>query len=116
MPLPSDSATLFELLCMIRILKVLEGRPAIVRWLNADSGNRVDLSSVRYFYQKYFPREVILSTSEFPVQVRQAVDRHPASLPGRADGLIQLAKPRVGFNAILVEAKSGGQSFDAAIY
>ena len=115
-PLPSDSAKLFELLCIVRILDTLEEQPAFVRWLDADKGNRIDLAGLRCFYQKSLSRDVVLATSEFPPELHQAMDRHHAAAPRLADGWIVFAKPRVGFSAMLIEAKSGGQSFDAAIY
>ncbi len=115
-PLPSDSAKLFELLCMVRILNALEERPAFVRWLDAENGNRIDLPGLQCFYQKSLSRDAVLGTSEFPPEVRQAMDRHHTAAPRLADWWITLAKPRDGFSAILVEAKSGAQSFDAAIY
>jgi hypothetical protein len=115
-PLPSDSAKLFELLCMVRILDTLEEQPAFVRWLDADNGNRIDLAGLQCFYQKSLSREAVLATSEFSAELHQAMDRHQAAVPRFADGWIVFAKPRIGFNAMLIEAKSGGQAFDAAIY
>ena len=115
-PLPSDPPSLFELLCMVRILKVMGNESSLIRWLDADIDNYVDLPGLRYFYQKSFPREVMLGTHEFLPEVREAIVRHDAGVPGRADGLLQFETPRLGFSAVLVEAKSGNQAFDATIY
>jgi hypothetical protein len=38
LPLPADPATLFELVCVVRILKSLESPQEIVRWLDLEVG------------------------------------------------------------------------------
>ena len=40
-----------------------------------------------------------------------ALERHGVVLPRRFDALVRFDKPRAGFHGILLEAKSGAQSF-----
>jgi hypothetical protein len=112
-PLPDDPEDLFELVCMVRILKALEGEADLLRWLDRTSGNRVDLSGLSYSYQKSLLRNVVLGTPEFLPEARLAIERHRVGVPQRIDGWVKFAEPRRGFHGILVEAKSGSQSFEA---
>src|SRR5262245_4261293 len=60
--------------------------------------------------------EVMLATSEFPAGLREAVARHNVRVPRWIDGLIMFDEPRRGFYGVMIEAKSGGQTYDAAIH
>jgi hypothetical protein len=117
LPLPSDHATLFEMFCMVRILGTLEPVPDHVRWLDYETNrNRVELPGLTYHFQHTLPRDNVLGTAEFDHGLRKATERHEVRVPSRADGWLVFASPHAGFHAILLEAKSGSQPFDAAIH
>jgi hypothetical protein len=44
------------------------------------------------------------------------MERHQIRVPKYVDGWLAFDEPRCGFHGILVESKSGSQSFDAAIH
>jgi hypothetical protein len=114
--LPTDRAQLFELLCMVRVLKALSWDSDQVRWLDPENGNRVQLSNLTYLFQHSFPQEAVVESTEFAPGLRRAIYRHDISAPTRLDGFLEFVAPRAGFDAILLESKSGTQNFDAAIY
>ena len=117
LPLPSQPDVLFEILCLVRILRVFEPNPTHIRWLDLATGqNEVHLPGLKYSFQHSLARAEVLSTSEFGTDLRDAMDFYGLGVPTRADGLLRFSEPRAGFQAILVEVKSGSQSPDAAIY
>ena len=117
LPLPSDPATLFELVCLVRILRALEPTPSRIRWLDLVVGqNEIRVPGIRCSYQHSIPRDTMLRTSEFDGGLREGVIRHQVRLPARIDGLFQFEHTRAGFAGILLEAKSGSQDPDAAIF
>lgn len=117
LPLPSQRETLFEVLCLVRVLREFEPRPAHLRWLDLETGqNEVHLPGIAYSFQHSLPRSSVLSTDEFRPDLRRAIDFYHLRVPARIDGLLRFSKPRGGFHAILLEQKSGSQSPDTAIY
>jgi len=116
LPLPDDHATLFELVCMVRILGALEPTPDHIRWLDLEnSRNRLEVAELSYAFQHHIPAETVLATSEFDYGLRNAMLRQNVRVPQRADGWLEFKEPRNGFKGILIEAKSGSQSFDATL-
>jgi hypothetical protein len=100
---------------MVRILKALEPEPSHIRWLSEER-NVVELSGLSYAYQHYLPRTEVLSTDEFNHGLREATKRHSVRVPAFADGWLVFDTPRSGFHAILVEAKSGSQSYYETVH
>ena len=45
-----------------------------------------------------------------------ALERHGVDLPRRFDPLVTFEKPRAGFHGVLLEAKSGAQSFADTVH
>ena len=114
-PLPQDRASLFELVCMVRILDFLNPRPTHIRWLNPDmGGNTVELPGMSYGFQESISG--VLESPEYGAGLRQAMRRHRVRVPRQMDGLLRFTRPMRGYTGIIIEAKSGSQSFDAAIY
>lgn len=115
-PLPSDHARLFELLCLVRILEAIGDTATHVRWVDKEAGeNSVLTGSTTCSLQVSLPREEVLATSVFDHGLRIAMDRHKVRAPKYVDLWVEFDQPRGGFAAILVEAKSGGQSPDSAL-
>jgi hypothetical protein len=106
---------LFELLCMVRILKALEPEPRHIRWLSEER-NIVELPGLSYVYQHYLSPTEVLSTAEFNHGLREATKRHSVRVPAFADGWLVFDTARSGFHAILVEAKSGSQPFYETVH
>ncbi len=117
LPLPENHGTLFEILCMVRILRAFNERPRHIRWLHLETGrNRVEIPGLTYFFQKSLDKRLVLSTPEFGNGLHQAMKRHRLRTPSTIDGWLNFTEPRNGFGGILVEAKSGSQSPDKAVY
>lgn len=117
LPLPSDRSNLFELLCMVRILKSLAPQPACIRWLSLDTGNKVEVDGwVTYHYQYSLDEQAMISTAEFDHGLREAFARHKIRVPKIVDGWLVFDSPVRGFGGVIVEAKSGAQSYDAAVH
>jgi hypothetical protein len=117
LPLPSDHATLFELICMVRIVNAVEDQPSFIRWLDASvNNNSVRLSNLIFHTQYHLQRQEVLVTYEFDHGLRESIRRYGLSVPQIVDGLLLFDRPRCGFSAVLVESKSGGQHPDASFY
>jgi hypothetical protein len=117
LPLPSEPATLFELVCLVRILRSLEPEPATLRWLDLDAGrNTIVLPGLTCHFQHSIGREVVLATTEFSPALREAIARHAVRIPQRIDALILFERPRRGFRGLLMEMKSGDQEYDRALH
>jgi hypothetical protein len=117
LPVPEDSAVLFELVCMVRVLRFFEPRPRVIRWLHAEiADNTIQVPGISCSFQRTLPREELLRTSEFDAPLRQAVEAFQVRVPSRLDVLLEFDRPRAGFKGILIEAKSGEQVSDAALW
>ena len=116
LPLPSGRESVFELLCVVRLLDALHGPGGQIRLL----GEGDDLAGVRLpgltcFYQGWLGGER-LSDEELGAPCVSALERHGVVLPRRFDALVTFDKPRAGFHGILLEAKSGAQSFADTVH
>ena len=110
LPLPTDHATLFELLCIVRILRSVSGLDGHIRWLDRFEGeNEISLSGLTCTYQKSLALEAVLNTREFRGPLADAIRTHGVSVPQRIDALFTFEAPWNGFDEIIVEAKSGSQ-------
>lgn len=114
-PLPSEHARLFELLCLVRVLQGLGDKASHVRWVDKDaSENKVQTGSLLCWLQRSLPRQDVLATSTFD-GVREAMELYGVRAPKYVDLWIEFGEPRGGFTGILIEAKSGTQGPDAAL-
>ncbi len=116
LPLPSGRESVFELLCVVRLLDALHGPSGQVRLI----GDGDDLAGIRLpgltcLYQGWLGGER-LSDEELGVPCVSALERHGVVLPRRFDALVIFDKPRAGFHGILLEAKSGAQSFADTVH
>lgn len=116
-PLPTDHARLFELLCIVRVLHFLEPTPTHIRWVDARiSNNEISCGSLSVKAQMYLHQADMLATHEFDHGLRQGVTAFGIRVPAYVDGWLPFDKPRAGFTGILLEAKSGSQGPAAAVY
>jgi hypothetical protein len=89
----------------------------MIRWLHPEvSDNTLQFDSMRCRYQLTFGLDEVLSASLLPDDVRTGARRHELNLHRRADALFELENPIAGFRELLVEAKSGAQGPDAALF
>jgi len=117
LPLPTDHATLFELLCIVRVLRFFNPEPSNIRWMDATAGqNTISTPILKCEFQHSIPRDQMLETAEFDHGLREAMERHRVSAPQWVDGLFEFNVPRKGLSGILLEAKSGAQGFRAAVF
>lgn len=115
-PLPTDRARLFELVCMVRIASMIAPPPGELRWLDKEStANRMELLGATCLYQQHLSREAVLSTPEYGEGLAAAVELFGLRVPTYVDLAFEFAAPRSGVDGIIVEAKSGGQGFDASV-
>jgi len=116
LPLPPGRDALFELLCAVRLLAAFAGSSRHVRWLGEGaSGNNIRVPGVECAYQGWLGGQE-LSDDELGVECVRALRRHEVTLPRNFDALLRFDAPRAGFHGILVEAKSGAQSFTDTVY
>jgi hypothetical protein len=128
-PLPSNDAILFELLCLVRIARCLGPTPADVRWLSAESDsaeasshpsgvmvsfrpNTLQLDGVTVYYQQSLRRECVDAAYERSGLPTATVERFQLHLPSRVDLAFDFEPPRSGFDGLIIEAKSGSQQFE----
>lgn len=115
-PLPDDAPTLFELLCFVRIARTLAPVPQNLRWLdNQLSDNTLRLEGLRVRYQQSLKKEAVLATSEYQGSLAAAVDIFSIHTPQTIDIAFDFDETRAGFDGIILEAKSGGQQYGAAV-
>jgi hypothetical protein len=115
-PLPSDRASLFELLCLVRIARRIAPLPDELRWLDRELAlNTLVLSGATCSYQQGLDREAVLGTPDFEQGLAEAVPVFGLRIPRQIDISFDLEPERHGISGIIVEAKSGTQRFDAAV-
>ncbi len=115
-PLPSDRASLFELLCLVRIARRIAPLPDELRWLDRELAlNTLSLNGATCSYQQAVEQEEVLGTPEFGHGLAEAVPVFGLRIPRHIDIAIDLDPARHGISGIIVEAKSGTQGFDAAV-
>ncbi len=115
-PLPAEPAELFELLCLVRVLRTLEPKPTAIRWMMHDHDNTIAVPGMTAHFQYTFPRAEVVRSGAFNPQLAHALTAFGISeVPVRTDVIIRFAEPRRGFDGILIEAKSGGASHGDAL-
>jgi hypothetical protein len=115
-PLPADRATLFELLCIVRIASRIAPPPEELRWLDLElSENKLRLAGSKCWYQQSLDRDAVLQTPDFSYRLADAAGVFGLRVPRRVDISFEFDSPRRGISGILIETKSGSQSFDEAV-
>ena len=109
-PLPSDEAKLFELVCLVRVARCLAPWPRELRWLTSETNNEIRIDTVRIYYQQSLEREAVLQTyGESGLAL--AIDKFGVGTPKFVDLAFAFDLPRAGFDGIIIEAKSGTQEY-----
>jgi hypothetical protein len=115
-PLPAEDATLFELVCLVRIACHFDPVPRDLNWLaNEITGNQIRLNGVRAFYQQSMTRETVLASTEYRGSIAAAFNIFNIQPHKIIDLAFDFDKPRDGFDGIIVEAKSGAQQYEVAV-
>jgi hypothetical protein len=116
LPLPADDAKLFEIVCVVRVLTALEPSPASIRWLDLEAGqNTIRTRAIACRYQLTLERRQVLESGEFAPALARALERYAIQVPTRMDAIIDLSPPQ-RFEHLILEMKSGDQSYDKAVY
>ncbi|PKN58176.1 MAG: hypothetical protein CVU56_07000 [Deltaproteobacteria bacterium HGW-Deltaproteobacteria-14] len=116
LPLPLDVPTLFELVCLVRVMRQLAPAPQDIRWLIREASNRVAVEGIDCRYQRKLGPEAVLGDSPAEVALNAAVGVFAVRVPTEADLVLAFAKPRAGFDGVLIEVKSGGEDYGAALH
>lgn len=118
LPLPTERAQLFELLCMARIIEALGAQPTHVRMLDLHlNQNRLMLGEAqRLGYQQSLPVDEVMRGALFDNGLREAMIAFQLRKPRRVDLLFALDDPARRFDAVLVEVKSGAQDPASALW
>ena len=115
-PLPAEEATLFELLCLVRIARFLSPAPQEIRWLgDYNAANTIDLEGTRIYYQQPLAEERVLATYEQDGALAAAAKRFALRTPKRVDLAIDFNQKMGGFDGLIVESKSGSQEYTDAL-
>ena len=115
-PLPTDRATLFELLCLVRIAIQIAAPPDELRWLDLElTENMLRLEGTTCWYQRTLDRDSVLATPDFEQGLAEAVPVFRLGVPQRVDLVFEFESPRRGIDGLIIEAKSGTQGFDASV-
>lgn len=115
-PLPTDRATLFELLCLVRIARQMAAPPDELRWLDLElTENMLRLEATICWYQRTLDRDSVLATPDFEQGLAEVVPVFRLGVPQRVDLVFEFESPRRGIDGLIIEAKSGTQGFDAAV-
>lgn len=117
LPLPSQDEVLFELLCLVRLIRAMVGTPRVLRWLDVDlTDNCVVADGLRIWYQRSIPEAEMLATPLFSDGLAEAMRHWSLRKPRRIDLLVELEAEQTGFDAMLIEVKSGEQKADSALW
>lgn len=116
-PLPSDRAVLFELLCLVRILKAFDPEPPGIRWLVHERDNQVGIPGLTAHLNLRVPQELVRRSGVYGPALVAAMERFEIrDVPYITDLVIRFDAPRAGFRGILVEVKSGKQDYRDTLY
>lgn len=119
LPLPSAPAALFELLCIVRMLEALgEDSFAPRLWINREHDRFISNIAFPGFVCRHqgWLGDGGLSDDVLGSPCIRAIERHGVILPRLCDVLVTFSEPCAGFHGILVEAKSGDQSFADTVH
>jgi len=62
-PLPADTAVLFELLCLVRVLRTIEPKPSAIRWMMSEVDNStIAVPGLTAHFQLTFTRTEVLES------------------------------------------------------
>jgi hypothetical protein len=115
-PLPTDRARLFELVCLVRIAKSIAPPSDELRWLDRElTENRIELRGATCWYQQHLARESVLRSPDYGEGLAEAAELFRLRVPSNVDLAFEFDRPRGGLDGMIVEAKSGAQGFDAAV-
>lgn len=112
-PLPSDEASLFELLCLVRVARSVAPPPRELRWLTEENDNEIKLNGTRIYYQQWLGEAQVLGTYE--KELASAVQFFGVSVPRRVDLRFEFEAARGNFDGIIIEAKSGTQEYEHTV-
>jgi hypothetical protein len=116
-PLPASRETLFELFCLVSVLKAFVPRPDALRWVDREcTNNRIELDAITVTYQKTLSSDAVLASSEFADGLADAHRKFVISPPNRIDLHVKVrGAPAEKLQGIVIECKSGQQAFAAAV-
>ena len=104
LPLPESQSAIFELLCMVRILRTINKNPSAICWVdNYIGNNKCRIHEGIYHYQHQFDP---LYSLDFSENLSEATKWQNVKVPEYADGYFEFTIPYNGFSGILIEAKS----------
>jgi hypothetical protein len=114
-PLPSDEAALFELLCLVRLARNVAPLPRELRWLipEEEIRNQITLDGVRIAYQERLGSDSVLATYE--PELASAAKFFSLATAKRIDITLEFKPRRADFDGVIVEAKSGAQQYDDTV-
>jgi hypothetical protein len=111
-PLPVERSTLFEMLCLVRLLKALAPGAEEMRWLDHElNNNTLTAPGMECNYHWHLDADRVLACTELSGGLAEATRQFGLRVPQFVDIAIHFKEPRGGFDGIIVEAKSGSQSF-----
>jgi hypothetical protein len=114
-PLPSDEAKLFELLCLVRIASCIASPPRELRWMTKATDNTITLDGARIYYQQSLDREIVLATYAHDGPLAPALDLFEVRAPKFVDLAFDFETKRSGFDGLIVEAKCGAQQYEHTV-
>lgn len=115
LPLPQEVPPLFELLCLVRVMRTMVPRPATIRWLASADGNRLRTPGTEARIKRHFGLENVRRAAGLPEALAAAIRRFAVRLPVEADIVLRFEPPRSGFDGILIEVKSGGPQYKQTV-
>lgn len=115
LPLPADRATVFELLCLVRALKVLAPAPRRLRWL-VQGQNRIAVDGLHATFQRSFRAQELTAAMRLSPVAGAAMTVFAVRQPKITDLILHFEAPRNGFDGVLIEAKSGGVQYRDAVW
>lgn len=115
-PLPKTREHVFELLGMVRMIQVFQPDPPCMQWLIKENGQALQFPEGTFDCHTSWSREAVIDKAYCEDGLSSAMRHFDLRVHCRPDLLCQFTPAKGGFAGMIVEFKSGGQTFSDALH
>ena len=115
-PLPKGKEQVFELLGMVRLIKVFQPAPPYLHWLTKPSGQALRFAEGTFDCHNSWSREAVVQAAYQDEGLPSAMKQFDLRVHCRPDLLCRFTPAKRGFAGMIVEFKSGKQGFSDALH
>jgi hypothetical protein len=115
-PLPKGKEQVFELLGMVRLIKVFQPAPPFLQWMNKQSGQALRFDEGTFDCHTSWERDAVVQAAYQDEGLPSAMKQFNLRVHCRPDLLCRFTPAKKGFAGMIVEFKSGNQGFSDALH